>query len=343
MINFSNSFISKIALHFVGNQYSGELPQYSNKAILPSEAEAKKFMKIFSKPFSNPIQASEFIHPIELNQNSIFKTCEGIFDSSTDFIKGTKNIVKYLYEQSKHYSIKSGNVFIVQFEDILLDNVISNGIGIFKIETSTEFLKCELSEKTTNYGFDYGILNKNIEKCCLIFNYNYDEGFNVYSYEKNSIDSQYWSSSFLSIKKKGDDYNNTTVLLESIKSFVLDNPIMESKKEKLETFANTMELIQEVEESLNIDEFINQVLPNKAVKNEFISYLSDYKESIGINLPDEIRVSKDAINYQLKKNKSVIKLDKNFHIYIHGDESKIVTGIDENGKKYYKLYFDYES
>lgn len=37
--------------------------------------------------------------------------------------------------------------------------------------------------------------------------------------------------------------------------------------------------------------------------------------------------------------KSVIKLDKNFHIYIHGRRDKIQEGEDGKGK-FIKLYYD---
>lgn len=37
-------------------------------------------------------------------------------------------------------------------------------------------------------------------------------------------------------------------------------------------------------------------------------------------------------------HKEVVKLDKNFHIYIHGDRSKIQEGMDDKGK-YVKLYY----
>ena len=38
--------------------------------------------------------------------------------------------------------------------------------------------------------------------------------------------------------------------------------------------------------------------------------------------------------------KSVIKLDKNFHIYVHGGEGLIRKGYDpETGMAFYQLYF----
>jgi hypothetical protein len=41
--------------------------------------------------------------------------------------------------------------------------------------------------------------------------------------------------------------------------------------------------------------------------------------------------------------KSILKLDKNFHIYIHGRQDLIERGFDEaKGKHFYKVYFEQE-
>jgi hypothetical protein len=34
---------------------------------------------------------------------------------------------------------------------------------------------------------------------------------------------------------------------------------------------------------------------------------------------------------------------KNFHIYIHGNNELIRQGVDSDGRKYYKIYFETES
>ena len=43
----------------------------------------------------------------------------------------------------------------------------------------------------------------------------------------------------------------------------------------------------------------------------------------------------------IKSFKSVIKLDKNFHIYVHGNRQMIEQGEDEKGR-YYKVYYNEE-
>ena len=62
---------------------------------------------------------------------------------------------------------------------------------------------------------------------------------------------------------------------------------------------------------------------------------------INIEFADSFEISDSAIKKQQRSFKSVIKLDKNFHIYIHGDREKIQLCKDENGK-FYKIYFDKE-
>ena len=48
----------------------------------------------------------------------------------------------------------------------------------------------------------------------------------------------------------------------------------------------------------------------------------------------------DPLKKEMKVLKSVIKLDKNFHIYVHGRRDLIERGFDEGkGKKYYKVFF----
>jgi hypothetical protein len=49
------------------------------------------------------------------------------------------------------------------------------------------------------------------------------------------------------------------------------------------------------------------------------------------------------VKKQAKAFKNVIKLDCNFHIYVHGGEGLIKKGYDEEtGMEYYQLYFKKE-
>ncbi|MBK9193468.1 MAG: hypothetical protein IPO17_00460 [Flavobacteriales bacterium] len=62
-----------------------------------------------------------------------------------------------------------------------------------------------------------------------------------------------------------------------------------------------------------------------------------------MELADNFEISAHAVKRQARIFKSVLKLDKNFHIYIHGDRNRIEQGVDEQGRKFYKIYYDKES
>jgi len=49
------------------------------------------------------------------------------------------------------------------------------------------------------------------------------------------------------------------------------------------------------------------------------------------------------VKKQARIFKTVLKLDKNFRIYIHGNRELIEQGVEKDGRKYYKIYFEQES
>ena len=62
-----------------------------------------------------------------------------------------------------------------------------------------------------------------------------------------------------------------------------------------------------------------------------------------ISIEDNFEISENAVNKQVKGLKSVVKLDENFHIYIHGDNQMIKRGYDNaSGLYYYQLFFKEE-
>ena len=59
---------------------------------------------------------------------------------------------------------------------------------------------------------------------------------------------------------------------------------------------------------------------------------------------DEFDINSEAVKKMKRVFKSVIKLDKNFHIYVHGNRNNIKKGYDEeNNMSFYQLFFKEES
>ena len=92
-----------------------------------------------------------------------------------------------------------------------------------------------------------------------------------------------------------------------------------------------------------MNEFSNEILGQEEIIKSFGEYKKEQK--IDENLSTDIfTISPKAVKKGAKHYKSVLKLDKNFHIYIHGDHDLIEQGFDDERKmKYYKVYFEEEN
>ena len=95
-------------------------------------------------------------------------------------------------------------------------------------------------------------------------------------------------------------------------------------------------------EEFKFDEFTGAVFGgDEGLTESFVNYKSDYEQETQLSISEDFAINPVAVKKQQRYFKSVIKLDKNFHIYVHGDRKLIETGQDEKGK-FYRLYFEEE-
>ena len=90
-------------------------------------------------------------------------------------------------------------------------------------------------------------------------------------------------------------------------------------------------------------EFEERVFGEEDVIGAFNNFGAAYVTSNDIDIAASFPISSQAVKSQAKNYRSVLKLDKNFHVYIHGNPALIERGVDSDGKKYYKLYYEEES
>ena len=94
--------------------------------------------------------------------------------------------------------------------------------------------------------------------------------------------------------------------------------------------------------SISKEEFEQKVFNNQELIESFNSFDTEYREKHDLEIVEDFDISDKAVKKQARVFKSVLKLDKNFHIYIHGDKSLIQQGTDSDGRKFYKIYYDEE-
>lgn len=348
MLDFTNCNINSVIAHQVGNQTNDEELILSANTLDTEDSRLRELLiNYFLNPFKNSDEFYSFtfsdddftLNPLYQYSNSIFSNVESLKEKS-------ESIAKHLYEIAIHPQIKSGDLFIAKFKNINFDGQMVNALGLFKSENRQEFLKLNKKSKEFSLKYDDGINIEKLDKGCLILNIEKANGFKVCVIDSNkSNDTQYWKNDFLNIKPASDDYHYTKDFLSITKNFVtkqLDEDFEVSKADKIDLLNRSVEYFK-THESFDKGEFEKEVFQDTGIIKSFRNFDSNYREENEIEITDNFDISPQAVKKQARVFKNVLKLDKNFHIYIHGNTELIEQGIEKDGRKFYKIYFQQES
>ncbi|MCX6153386.1 MAG: nucleoid-associated protein [Candidatus Kapabacteria bacterium] len=348
LIDYSNSRLEKVSVHGIGNITSDE-ELYISKSLLDiSDSQVKELLFKF---FTNPFQSPEFYNFTFSNDdftlNPMFVFASNIFDSAKTFHKNSVNIAKHLYELSTHPQIKSGDLFIAYLTDVRIEDEMIDAIGIFKSENKQDFIKLNSQQNEYSVITDSGINIDKLDKGCFIFDIDKELGYRICIVDKSNkaAEAQYWRDNFLQIKECSDDYHQTRELMILAKKYVTKQITEEfeiSKTDQIDLLNRSVDYFK-THETFEKKEFEKQVFQNKDIIKSFRNFDGKYRENNDINISDTFDISQQAVKKQSKVFKSILKLDNNFHIYIHGNKELIEQGTDRDGRKFYKIYFETET
>jgi hypothetical protein len=347
MIITSEALLQRIAIHKSGNSGKEEGIRIS-KAELRLRDEVKDLLtRYFLSPFSKNEYYNLF-HESDLQLNEVYHYATEIFGDQDTFFNNSINFTRHLYAKSIHPMIKPGEFYIVYFKDVILDGEEVDAIGLFKSESRETFLKVFPTEDNYLVEHEEGININKLEKGCLIFNSEPEKGYvcAVIDTSGKSTDTRYWFDEFLKLKERDDDFLKTREAMELTRQFV-SNKLPDSfdidRPAQAELLNKSMKFFKE-NDNFKMEEFVGEVFADKEVINTFNEYRKDFEAERQTKITDEFDISGLAVKKQSKIFKSILKLDKNFHIYIHGNRDNIEKGYDnERNLNFYKIYFDEES
>jgi hypothetical protein len=344
MHNIALGKIDKLIIHFIGNKNSGDGVRFAEELTDFSRVEERLNHLLISN-----FKAEELYHfyfDPNLDLNPVYKFISSLFSNEQSFIDESKNIGRYLYDKSKHPHIKGGELCILHIKDCQLNDEIVDCFALFKSENKDSILKVS----STNKGFDLtditGLNINKLDKGCLIFNSEKEDGFvvSIIDNTNKGAEAQYWKDDFLSVRPKKDDFHQTNQFLSIAKQFVttkLSDDFDISKTDKIDFLNRSVDYFKK-HETFNKSEFEDEVFGDSSVIESFRKFNNTYREDNEIDLKDNFQISSQAIKKQSRVFKSVLKLDRNFDIYIHGNKNLIEKGVENDGRKYYKIYFEEE-
>jgi hypothetical protein len=343
MIDLKTAVITAGIAHQLGNTQADESCFLSQSELMFNDIEAAEYKKILCKPFQNNLQAHQLTSDSELYNNEMYNYITDIFKNANELSPISRKMTQMLYRFAGEYSIKPGLVFVILLDDITTPAGKTNGLAFIKMDAPAKFLKTLNTKDNVEVFFDKGLMSKNIEKAFLVLNDDFEAGFYLYPFEKIIGETNYWNKYFLQCKARTDDFRQTNVLISTYSDYVMNELPIEhfSKKEKIDLVQNAMNYMVENNTAVSVDEFIANQLPDPQHQEDYKANLMVYVNDNEVDLQTSFEPSKEALQYQKKKFRSIIKLDKNFHIYVHSNDDLIERGVDDKGK-FYKVYFNEE-
>jgi hypothetical protein len=347
MLHFEDSTIEYLIAHHVGNKHDNGNLILSKSAVAPMEEIHDILKTYFFKSFKEGIFYMFSGFEEKLENNLVYNCVKSIFDDENKLQEESVKLANFLFEQSYHPAIKEGELYVVLFRNCIIDDEVTDAIGIFKSENKDTFLKVRIKEDDLELSHDNGININKLDKGCLIFNTDASNGYKVCMVDISgkSKEANYWKDSFLQLNQRKDDYYQTQNYIDICKGFVKNvynqnNGI--EKTDQIDLLNKTSDYFQNKQE-FNLSDFQEKVMENQDVIDAFRQYKDRVSDENELEIKDQFEISGPAVKRSKYQFKSVFKLDKNFHIYIHGDRTRIVKGFDnKTGLNYYQIFYETE-
>lgn len=346
--SYASAQLQQLAIHFIGNPTHDETLQLSQAPIpVDQEVIAPLLIKYFLSSFKSE-EFYQFHHEANLSLNPLYTFSKDIFHQPDRFFDLTKNIAHHLFEVSSHPMVHSGELYIAHFTGIEIDGVERDMLGYFKSENKETFLK--IYPNASSYQIDphEGINIQKLDKGCLVFQDQEENGYKVLYLDQRNRDeaAQFWKDQFLKIQPRADHFQHTKQYMQLTHNFIrhkLKEDYEMDKVAEIDLVNRSMDFFKN-RETFDFNTFAAEVMQQPDVVESFRGFKKDYQHQQGLDIADEFDIHPSAVKKQAKVYKSVLKLDKNFHIYIHGNRDYIQKGFDpDRGLNYYQVFFKEES
>lgn len=351
MIESSNSHIEDIVVHQMGSKADGGELLLSRACLnLGGQDDMADILRMY---FFKPFTAEAYFNMTSASGpegNEVFDLAAKLFADHSCFYETSVAIARRLYESSNHPKIRGGELYVALFTDCVVDGQICEALGIFKSESKETFLKIMLKDgHQIELGSQVGVNVRKLDKGCIIFNIEQQDGYRVCAVDNvnKGQEARFWMEDFLGLKPREDNYFYTDNYLKMCKGFVADVYNDENhvtRAEQIDLMNKSINFFKN-NQQFSDNDFTHDVMAEPSVIDAFNEYKRQYQETEKLPqpLPTEFEVSPDAVKAEKKNFKSVIKLDKNFHVYVHGSRYYMEKGYDqERDLNYYKLFFKTE-
>lgn len=347
MADYSLSRIDQVIVHAIGHKGRGGNVQFSRAFADISQEQVKRLLHTFFFRHFDIDAYYRFSFPTgDFRLNPVYQLVSAYFENRADFFDTGVDLAKLLFDVSEHPLIKDGDFFVVHFSNLPYGHSRCDGIGLFKCESRQSFLKLLSGEEEIQLQAEEGIHPEKPDKACLILHTEKEDGFRVLCTDKTNAkeEAMYWKESFLQLEPCADAYHQTRHFLADTRMYMQQEVAVNggmSRADQIDLWNRSVAFFKTNNQFRQTD-FEQEVIQHPESIAQFREFREAQAEERGMPVSGDFAISEQAVQRQARLFKSVLKLDRNFHVYIHGDRSMIESGTDPDGRKYYKIYYQEE-
>jgi len=341
MIDFSNAQIEQLAIHGVGNKHRAEKNFISESLFTPPASLKEELITYFLKPFKK----TDDIYRFQGENNLMEESTRAIFEDTEKLLPTSVDMLIHLYRQSNHPNIKTGEVCVVYFSNILLDDELIDGIGVFKSEQKHAFLKFVKEGEQMTLNMQTGISMEKLDKGALILNMENSNGYRILSVDNNNYNTNYWQFDFMGMDYVKDENFHTRSYLELVDEFSKEVVANNGDKQDQRKFLNDTVQYFSANDKFDFNDFTEKVVN----KPEWIEEVKSFRDDYALNEVDTFNISANELKRVKKKLvNNTVQLDTDIQIRFgtndpDGKSEFVEREFDEEkGMYYYKLYFNEE-
>ncbi len=348
MFIFAEATLRHISVHKLNIENSNVL--YSDAPInISSDWIADELVRHATWAFEEKAELYQFrqMQGDENDRYAVHQAVSSYWADDMDFHALSKLLAMNLFQSANHHQVKSGEFILMALENVIFEDQLIRCLALIKSESKDSFITFADSASRIDLSHHHGILITKLDKAAIIYDVIREDGYRLSIVDRKNgrVEAQYWREHFLVCENVSDAFHYTKRYMNLTETYLkhkLEDEFQIDGADRANLIRRTADYFKS-NDSFDEETYQKEVLQDDNVIHSFNQYKESSLLEFAEELPDSFPISHNAVKRYAKNFKSVLKLDKNFHIYIHGDRSMIESGSDSDGRKYYKLYFDTES
>ncbi|MBQ7293492.1 MAG: nucleoid-associated protein, partial [Clostridia bacterium] len=260
-----------------------------------------------------------------------------------EFVKQSNNLARHLYDQSIHPHISNGEFYVIYIDGCIINDETVDAVMLLKTEAKDNFLTVSYENGEYSIKSQLGLSTKHLDKGCIIFNTQPDNGYLISIVETSTIrqDGRYWSSNFLYIKEIITDFQHTEHIADFCSTVV--RQISKENPEKFLDLAKAsrkiIQILQNEGREVNTNELISSLAIDEEVASMLLSYKREYEKRSG-EMPETFKIAQNAAKRKAITKANILKIGSDFELKILDSSAIIEQGYDDERKQnFLKLYY----